>query len=30
MTGAEVEAFITKMSTVSPAIVERAKQAFAP
>jgi tripartite-type tricarboxylate transporter receptor subunit TctC len=30
MTGAEVEAFIARVSTTSPAIVERAKQAFAP
>jgi tripartite-type tricarboxylate transporter receptor subunit TctC len=30
MTGAEVEGFITAVSTASPAIVERAKQAFAP
>ena len=29
-TGAEVEAFIAKVSTASPAVVERAKQAFAP
>jgi tripartite-type tricarboxylate transporter receptor subunit TctC len=30
MTGAEVEAFIARVSTASPATVERAKQAFAP
>ena len=30
MTGAEVEAFIARVSTASPAIIERAKQAFAP
>jgi tripartite-type tricarboxylate transporter receptor subunit TctC len=30
MSGAEVEAFIAKVSTASPAVIERAKRAFAP
>jgi tripartite-type tricarboxylate transporter receptor subunit TctC len=30
MTGAEVEAFITRVSAASPATIEHAKQAFAP
>jgi tripartite-type tricarboxylate transporter receptor subunit TctC len=30
MTGAEVEAFIAKISTASPAVIERSKQAIAP
>jgi tripartite-type tricarboxylate transporter receptor subunit TctC len=30
MTAQEVEAFIARMSTVPPAVIERAKQAFAP
>jgi tripartite-type tricarboxylate transporter receptor subunit TctC len=30
MTGNEVEAFIARVSTVSPAVIERAKRAFAP
>ena len=30
MTGAEVEAFIAEVSRATPAVIERAKQAFAP
>ena len=30
MTGAEVEAFIARVSTASPAVIERTKQAFVP
>ena len=30
MTGAEVEQFIARLSTASPAVIERTKQAVAP
>jgi hypothetical protein len=30
MTGEEVEVFIAKLSSVSPGVIERTKQAFAP
>jgi hypothetical protein len=30
MTGEDVEAFIAKLSSVPPAVIERTKQAFAP
>ncbi len=30
MTGAEIEAFIAKVSTASPEVIERVKQAYAP